>query len=46
MNARADNSQSDAVSNKSSGGKVTFCARAQKKKKKTIMSRYSKKREI
>ena len=31
---------------KSSGGKVTFCARAQKKKKKTIMSRYSKKREI
>ena len=28
--ARADISQSDAVSNKSSGGKVTFCARAQK----------------
>ena len=34
MNARADNSQSDAVSNKSSGGKVTFCARARAKKKK------------
>ena len=33
MNARADNSQSDAVSNKSSGGKVTFCARASAKKK-------------
>ena len=33
MNARADNSQSDAVSNKSSGGKVTFCSRASAKKK-------------
>ena len=31
--ARADISQSDAVSNRSSGGKVTFCARAKKKKK-------------
>ena len=31
--ARADISQSDSVSNQSSGGKVTFCARAREQKK-------------
>ena len=31
--ARADISQSDSVSNQSSGGKVTFCARARAKKR-------------
>ena len=31
--ARADTSQSDSVSNQSSGGKVTFCARAHEQKK-------------
>ena len=30
MNARADNGQSDSVSNQSSGGKLTFCVRSEK----------------
>ena len=31
MNARADNSQLDSVANQSSGGKVTLCARNEKR---------------